>query len=297
MGRGPRIEYAGAIFHVIQRGNNQEKIFERDMDKEFFLKILKDVAGELDSVIFGYVIMRNHFHLLAQIGDRPLSKVMHRLNGIYAGYYNRGRGRSGHVFQGRYKAYLIRDDGYLLAVLSYIHQNPVRAQFSKSAGDYRWSSDRCYRYGKAGFVRTDFILNMLSQDRKAAAAKYCKLVDREIMNKDEAAVVFQGFQLKQELDLVEPGLETAASLSIQGGLAPGFDPDGPGVLDQILRRCCSGLKEYTLVKAGSRARSLKQAKTAYVQAAREAGFTMQEIGAHISLSPPAVLLLLKHRPD
>lgn len=126
MGRRPREKEEGGIYHVIQRGNNREFIFMENMDKEHLIRLLF-LLSKSGCKIYGYVIMGNHYHLVLKTGGELLQKVMHRLNLKYSKYYNKKYDRSGHVFQGRYKAVPVREEKYILALLRYVHQNPVKA--------------------------------------------------------------------------------------------------------------------------------------------------------------------------
>lgn len=139
MGRKPRVEYAGAIYHVIQRGNNREYIFDTDEDKLFLLKEIERRKASAGFKIYGYVMMGNHYHLILQMGDEPLSNLMHLINSSYGRYYNRKRAHTGHVFEGRYKAIPIQSEQYLLAVIRYVHRNPVLAGICRQVNQYKWS--------------------------------------------------------------------------------------------------------------------------------------------------------------
>jgi len=87
--RKPRVGYLGALYHVIQRGNNREYIFEKNEDKMFLLKEIKERKANTGLKLYGYVIMDNHYHLVLQVGNDPLSKLMHLINSSYGRYYNR----------------------------------------------------------------------------------------------------------------------------------------------------------------------------------------------------------------
>jgi len=178
MGRRLRVEFKGAIFHVIKRGNNREYIFKADSDKEFFLTYL-DHANE-DGVfnLFGYVIMDNHYHLIIGTKEKFLHKIMQQANNAYSKNYNKRYKRTDHVFGGRYKAILVKDDAYLLSLLRYVHQNPVRAKMCKQVKDYRWSSDKYYRNNIKKQVDIDKILNMFSENRKTALEEYERFMDQ-----------------------------------------------------------------------------------------------------------------------
>ncbi len=136
MGRGPRIEYEGAIYHVIQRGTNREYIFaEHRWKKNLLQEIIKSI--EVDQMdLFAFVIMGIHYHLALRTAHTPLSKIMHRMNSNFGRYYNRDRSRTGSVFEGRYKAFPIENENYLLSVIRYIHRNPVRAGICSSVDEY-----------------------------------------------------------------------------------------------------------------------------------------------------------------
>ena len=168
MGRKPRVEFQDAIYHVIQRGNNREYIFSKSADKSYLLSIIEEIKQDIPFQLLGYVIMDNHYHLMVKRGIVDLHKIMQRINNLYSKNYNKQNNRTGHVFEGRYKGILVKDDKYLLSLLRYIHQNPVQAHICKSVKDYPWSSDRLYRNNINTFVYLDPILNIFSADRKTA---------------------------------------------------------------------------------------------------------------------------------
>src|SRR3989338_3441126 len=140
MARPLRIEYPGAFYHVISRGNEGKAIFKGESDYELFLKTLQDSSSRFDILVHAYCLMPNHLHLLVQTKDSNLSQFMKRLLGVYTIRFNRRHKRCGHLFQGRYKAYLIDQDSYFLQLSRYIHLNPVKAKLSANPEDYRWSS-------------------------------------------------------------------------------------------------------------------------------------------------------------
>ncbi len=118
--------------------------------------------------LYGYVLMDNHYHLALQVFGKKLQKIMHQINNKYSKYFNYKYKRVGHVFQGRYKAILVQDERYLLSLVRYMHQNPIKAGMCKTVEEYKWSSDIFYRAGKKGFISTEVLLDMLSSDRKEA---------------------------------------------------------------------------------------------------------------------------------
>ena len=122
--------------------------------------------------------MTNHVHLAIRTGAAPLSKIMAGLHASYAEWFNRRHRRVGHLFQGRYKAFLVQEDRYLHALLRYIHHNPSRARLVRRPSDYPWSSDRFLRAGRGPkWLDVDRLLSLLEASRRAAVRRYVALVD------------------------------------------------------------------------------------------------------------------------
>jgi len=126
MSRPLRIEYPGAWYHVACRGNRRARIFEDDKDRLRFLKALKESVEAFNVEMHGYVLLDNHFHFLLRTPEANLGRFMQRFNTAYITYYNLRHHKSGHLYQGRYKAILVEADEYLLELSRYIHLNPVR---------------------------------------------------------------------------------------------------------------------------------------------------------------------------
>jgi putative transposase len=142
MARPLRIEFSGALYHVTSRGNERRPIFRSDRDRLAFLEFLGIATQRFGWLVSAYVLMTNHFHLVIQTPEPNLSRGMHWLNGKYAGWYNCKRKRSGHLFQGRFKSFLIEKETYFSDVLRYVVLNPVAAKMVERPEDYRWSSYR-----------------------------------------------------------------------------------------------------------------------------------------------------------
>jgi REP element-mobilizing transposase RayT len=128
MARALRIQYPGAFYHVTCRGNEQKEIFLDDQDQQVFLEKLHLSLDIYNVSLIAYVCMSNHFHLLVSTPEGNLSEFMRHFNISYTGAFNRKHRRVGHLYQGRYKAFLIDADNYLLEVSRYIHLNPIRAK-------------------------------------------------------------------------------------------------------------------------------------------------------------------------
>lgn len=179
MARQLRIEYEGAFYHVTSRGNQKGEIFWDDMDREEFKRILERTKERYGYLLHAYVLMGNHYHLLIETPHANIKQIMQNLNTSYTVFVNRRHGRVGHLFQGRYKAYIVDKESYLLELGRYIHLNPVRAGIVKKPEDYKWSSYRDYIYGnKQGTITdTDDTLYSFSKRRAISASNYHEFVN------------------------------------------------------------------------------------------------------------------------
>jgi len=140
MARPLRIQYPDAYYHVTCRGNERRKIFRGEQDRKSFLERLALSLEIYEVSLFCYVLMDNHFHLLVMTPKGNLSEFMRHFNVSYTCAFNRRHRRVGHLYQGRYKAFLIDADNYLLALSRYIHLNPVRLKaFEKKMADEKWA--------------------------------------------------------------------------------------------------------------------------------------------------------------
>ena len=160
MARSWRIEYEGAFYHLLSRGNEHKDIFIDDDDRRKFLDTVGEMAERFAIDIFAFVLMDNHYHLLARTQRANLTKAMHWLGVTYTTRFNYRHSRSGHLFQGRYKSIVVQNDAYMLQLSCYIHRNPLRGGIVKRLADYQWSSYRAYAYGKQvpAWLSTDLIL-------------------------------------------------------------------------------------------------------------------------------------------
>jgi len=140
MARPLRIEFAGALYHVISRGNVRGAIVRDDADRRKRLDWLRRTVETYGWRLHAFVLMNNHDHLFIETPEANLSAGMQHYNGSYTGYFNRRHRRNGHLFQGRFKGHLIEDAGYFLEVSRYIHLNPVRAGMVLRPEDWLWGS-------------------------------------------------------------------------------------------------------------------------------------------------------------
>ena len=169
MPRQIRVQYKGALYHVLSRGNRREKIFRDASDKELFLETLGEVCERTGWKIHAYVLMDNHYHLLIETPEANLVAGMKWLQGTYTQRFNSRHKLVGHLFQGRYKALLIDpSETYFLRVSTYIHLNPVRAKIvaggKKGSASFPWSS-----YG--GYVEKRKRMEWLCVDKVLSCLK------------------------------------------------------------------------------------------------------------------------------
>jgi putative transposase len=178
MSRPLRIEYPGAVYHVTSRGNEKKPVFKDDHDRLNFLNTLQHVNKRYNWICHAYCLMTNHYHVLIETPDGNLSLGMRQLNGVYTQLFNKRHGRTGHLFQGRYKAILIQKDSHLLEVCRYVVLNPVRARMVENPAEYPWSS----YLATAGTAKphpsltTDWVLGQFSGKRGKAEQEYRKFV-------------------------------------------------------------------------------------------------------------------------
>ncbi|MDR4510069.1 MAG: transposase [Candidatus Brocadiaceae bacterium] len=163
MTRPLRIEYEGAFYHVLSRGNERKEIFRDDKDRSLFTEILGEMSSRFSVDIFAYVLMDNHYHVLLRTNRPNISKSIQWLGVAYTRRFNIRHHRNGHLFQGRFKSFLIENEKYLLVLSCYIHRNPLRANMVRRLVDYQWSSYKVYAYGKSSpdWLRTEVLLSQI----------------------------------------------------------------------------------------------------------------------------------------
>ncbi len=175
MPREAREKSESGIYHIVLRGTNRQQIFHEDSDRIRYLETLKRYKTKNAFQALGWCLMGNHIHLLLQEGEAEISDIMKRIGVSFVWYYNRKYNTIGHLFQDRYKSEAVEDDQYLLTVIRYIHQNPVKAQLVKRPGDWKWSSCLGY-YGKDVYppqlLDSDLILSMFSKNKEMAMERF-----------------------------------------------------------------------------------------------------------------------------
>jgi putative transposase len=179
----------GLIYHVINRGNNRQKVFRKRGDFVAFLDALAELKERRPFELYGYCLLDNHFHLLLRpIGD-SISRIMQSLLVSHTQRYHRHHQSGGHVWQGRFKSPVIQNDEYLLTVLRYIEANPLRARLVERADDYPWSSYRVHGMGEMNAL-VDPLVNYqeLSQYPQVRLRKWAEKVHAPIDDARLAAI-------------------------------------------------------------------------------------------------------------
>src|SRR5438128_1777621 len=146
MPRTARASVGGICYHVLNRGNDRREVFRKEGDYEAFLKALAHASIEIPMRVLALCLMPNHFHLVVwPKEDGELSRWMHWLLNTHVRRYHKHYHSSGHIWQGRFKAFPIQQDEHLLAVLRYVERNPLGPGLAKRAEQWRWSSARCWQ--------------------------------------------------------------------------------------------------------------------------------------------------------
>ncbi|WP_372660904.1 transposase [Hydrogenophaga sp.] len=200
MARLPRLTVPGYPHHVVQRGNNRQAIFASDEDRRYLLALLIEYATRFQVAVHAYVLMDNHFHLLATPETAEgLPQMMQGVGRRYVRYFNDKQGRSGTLWEGRYRSTLIETDRYLLACMVYIDLNPVRAGLVQAARDFPWSSHGHYvGLGQDKLVTPHPLAWTLGNTPFAREAAYAELVHAGLGTEQQRALtdsVLRGWAL------------------------------------------------------------------------------------------------------
>lgn len=182
MARPLRLEFPGALYHVISRGNERAPIFVDDLDRSDFLTLLGSVVLKEALQLHAYCLVGNHYHLLLETPGGRLSRGMHCLNGRYAQRFNRRHERCGHLFEGRFKAITVQRQLHLLELHRYIVLNPIRAGLVPRAEDWRWSSYRATsgRVPAPPWLQTDWTLSQFGRTAAEGRRAFVEFVEAAV---------------------------------------------------------------------------------------------------------------------
>lgn len=155
----PRVLIKGAAYHVVMRGNQRQNVFKEEEDYLRYLKLVKKYKNKHKARIYAYCLMTNHIHLLIDPeNSETLKKIMHGISLSYSKYFNYKYKKCGHLWQARYKNYVVQKDDYLINTAAYIEMNPLRAKICQRLEDYRWCSYSARTLGKSDEVLDDYVL-------------------------------------------------------------------------------------------------------------------------------------------
>ncbi len=289
MARPLRVAYPGAVYHITARGNARARIVRDDRDRARFVQTLADTVDQYGVLCHGWVLMNNHYHLLAETPNANISKAIQHLNSVYTQAFNRRHRRVGHLFQGRFKAILVDRDRYLLELCRYVVLNPLRAKAVHHPREWRWSSYRATSGEGAAeaWLCSDWILGQFARRRSQAQQAYRQFVQDGIRQKtapwaDLSGQIYLG--------------DEAFRLRVQRFVRAGEDLEIPKAQTrparpaaaQLLKRVAAvyGMKQEELVRPTRRPSEARQAAMYLLR--YEAGLTLSEIGHRFSIGYSAV---------
>ncbi len=305
MARPPRIEFEGALYHVTSRGNARQIIFHTDQDRQRFLRQLQDNLEQYGVILYAWVLMSNHYHLVVRTPRANLGRFMQRLNSSYSLYYRYKHAKPGHAFGGRYKAPLVESDEYLLALTQYVHLNPVKTKAAKQKTPrerirmleaYSWSSYSDYVKSRAPATWLDYeVLKQYGRNLEEARRRYRAYMQAMVAEDAEPLKDLMGRSMyalgsEEYVEKVEKDLSGGKT-----GQAKDADIYRPwrgielAVIDQAVAKAY-GIEAGQLRKHG---RSAGGAKAVAVElATRWSGLTQREIGAYYGgISGQAVYMM------
>lgn len=300
MARQWRIEFPGAIYHIMSRGNARQDIYRSDDDRKLFLSLLEDLSERYEIEVYAYVLMNNHYHLLLKTKHANLSKAMQWFGTTYTRKFNLIHLTSGHLFQGRFKSIIVENDAYLLRLSCYIHRNPLKAGIVQKLSDYPWSSYPFYAYKKKPpiWLNIKTILNQVpGQDcRRAYRIKVQKYSDEQgnLMDDIKHGLIYGSERFVESIkkrflkDTKEPELPQ------HNRLYNAIDPES------LLKRA-SGLLDFDLEAASSGKKIRpqdKERRDILVYWIWKTGrLSNQQIGTHFGLTYSAVSKIVSQLGD
>ncbi|HWO40388.1 MAG TPA: transposase [Candidatus Eisenbacteria bacterium] len=294
MPRPPRLEYPGALYHVIARGNRQQSIFHEKRDYLKFLDSLAENVRRYNFHLYAYVLMTNHFHLLLEQERLPLSRFMQVLLTSYAQWHNQRYRHVGHLFQGRYRSLVCDKESYLLELTRYIHLNPVRAKMVTRPDEYPWSSYRVY-LGEPSrpYVETETVLQLLAETPAAARQAYRDFVFDALGESSRPELYAAADQqLLGDNRFVE---NSKTSHVLEREKAPALKPS----IGKILQSVASHTGIPAPILAGrTEGEAVKRAREMVAGIARDyAGLSLAEVASSLNRSPNTISVLARRLAD
>ena len=300
MPRGPRLDVEGGVYHVMARGVERRAIFHDDTDRQNFLRRLETVAEEEDLAVFAYVLMDNHFHVVARRGPAPLGQCLRRLLTGHSVVFNRRHRRDGHLFQNRYRAVLCEADSYLLQLVCYVHLNPVRAGLVTEPQTYRWSSHAAYlRRGAPAWLAVRPVLEMIGG--RAAYRRFIRdgydegarsdLCGQSVPQDEGDPQVWLGGQVFGDERFARRMARAGGRRELQRELEQGRAAELPGLAQKIAARHRIDLR---VLRGPDRRRAVSAARRALARAAVvERGIRPVEVSRYLGVSRAAITAQLR----
>jgi putative transposase len=295
MARQLRVEFEGAFYHITSRGNLRENIFFKKQDKEKFLEILKRTKNRYEYLLHAYALMDNHYHLLIETPKANISQIMQNINTSYTVYINRKNGRSGHLFQGRFKGIIVDKESYLVELSRYIHLNPVRARITERPEQSKWTSykDFISKRTNNGMVTTEDTLTCFSQKGDDAVKAYKLFVESGIGGEDNPFEDVEAGLVLGRDGFIEGILNLLSKINNDAEL-PQLRQLRVDVPAEKIIRCCSryyGMKQEDLIARGKR--KIERQLAIYMIKVHSNKMTNKEIGTYFGIRGSAVSGIIK----
>lgn len=314
MPRQARLDVPGALHHIMVRGINKSNIFEDEQDKVRFLERLGQTVIEGKCTVYAWVLMSNHAHILFKSGKEGISAIMRKLLTWYAVYFNRRHRRTGHLFENRYKSILCDEENYLLALVRYIHLNPVRAKIIRTLEEldsYPWSGHQAI-IGKAKhpWMAIETVLSQFGNTKRKAMNEYRRFVQEDI-GKGQNPLLTGGGLIRSQgswshvLSMRRKGLKEEADERILGSgnfvheiLKEAEEKQlrqlklrqsGHNITEIISQECRKNKISPEELKLGSKRRKVSEARTTIARrSSEELGLSGAEIARHLGVNTSSV---------
>ena len=289
MGRPNRVQFQGACYHVVLKGNNGGPLFESDGDRERFLEFLSVEKDRQGLLLYAYVLLPSEIQLLVETPRGNLSRVMQTLLTRYTKYFNKQNGRTGHLFQGRYKAYLVDRDRHLLELTRHLHLMPVKSGQTERPWRFRWSSLKAYVESemKQKLVDSPSLLKPFGKNRLKQSVKYLQFVKERMKAPSPSP---------DGLPVLIAGPAAAPSAGATSG-APAGVMNGSGhelfkpILEDVLSK--HALPEEMFFSRSQRRPLVEARREAIYRAWKEAGLGVSELGRMFGRTPSAICQILR----
>ena len=277
MPRHPRIQFPGAVYHVHSRGNRKGQIFEDDVDREQFLKIVADATSEHDVRDLDYSEMGTHYHMVLETPRGNLSDVMRDINGNYTQWTNRRHKRWGHLFGARFSAWVVQDRDYLRRLARYLARNPVEGGLATDPANWRWSGYRALAGldPAPGFLCTDWLELAFECDSHSEAIKKYRLYVNDDAGSDELP--------KSPLSVIG-GIEFEAR--VRRSIGESNFPQLPRTYRSLARPPLAQLFPLTDISKAARNLAIQHAHQHW-------GYRLAEIALHLGIHPSTASLVVR----